>query len=238
MADKVNKLELFNKTRKEFFEELLVTCHCEDLDEYTPFTKTQIKEYYNLVKTCENVFFTKYYLDDAIFYKTSFSLKNTEGLIDSFSYTSYLYLISTSMFDKKRLQKVSKNIKMSKEAKETNENNQQNQQNQQNNQLENISNEIMKSMPKDSETPSGLNDIISEVLKSVKQETGNRDLSKLNISPADILSSMTSKSSNDSLKNKTGIDFNSLISGISSKIEEKVLSGDISMDGLEGMVKK
>ena len=233
MTDKVNKMELFNKTRKDFFEELLVTCHDENLDEYNDFTKAQAKEYYNLVKTCENNFFTKYYLDDAIFYNTSFSLKNIGGLLDSFSYTSYLYLIATSMFDKKRLQKVSKGIKDAKERKtKVHE--------EASSQLENVSNEIMKSMCSitPGEAPSGLNDIISEVLSSVKQETGGQDLSKLNISPADILSSISSKTSNNNLKGKTGIDFNSLISNISSKIEKKVESGDLSIEGLEGLMKK
>ena len=228
----MSKINLFNKTRKEFHDELLISCHDETFDDYTPLSREDIKKFSDEVKEKESEFLKMHFLETPEFEKMCFSLKNTGALIDSFSYTSYLYLISAGIFQKGSLNPLSKAIKKSKEDKE-------------NDlviapkKLESISDEIVSSMICSNPTPENgsLNDIINEVLNSVKQETGGQDLSNLNISPADILGSVSSKNSNDKLKKKTGIDFGNLISNISAKIEGKVAAGDLDISALQKMFK-
>ena len=223
------KIELFNKVRKSFHDELLLTCHEEKFDDYTDFSKEQIREFYEEAKKHEEEFLKMHFLTSDKFKNTCFNLSNPGALVDSFSYTSHLYLISTGIFQKGSINPLSKKIKKSKEDKER-------EMREAPEKLEKLSKEI-KDVITSQPTPvdNGLNDIINEVLSSVKEETGGQDLSGLDLSPADILGSVTSKNSNDKLKNKTGVDFGSLISTISSKIEKRVESGEIDISNLQKM---
>ncbi len=230
-----DKILLFNKTRKEYYEELLVSCRDEQLDDYKDMDKEDIKNFYNNVKENENEFLRSFLLDNEVFYNASFSLKNKAALLDSFDYTSYLYLISTRIVHKNRLHEVSKLIREAKARKEQ-------MLSIAPKQFENISNKLMSDIATNPEHNSsggmsGISDIINEVLSSVKEETKGADLSKMEINPSDIIGSISSKKTNDSLKEKSGIDFGNLIASVSSKLEGRIKNGEIDISKLQKMFK-
>jgi len=225
------KIDLFNKTLKEFHDELLVSQFGKDINEFASYSNDDVKKFYNDFKQNEELFFKDQTIQSDEFKKICFSLDLDPS--ESFSYTSYLYLIATSIIEKGRLSEVSKAIKNSKLLFEETEKNK-------SLQLENISNEIMSNIATSGGTPSssgGLGLLVSEVLNSVKQETNGQDLSNLNISPADIIGSISNKRTNQNLKNKTNIDFGSMISKISSQIEKKIAKGEIDMKDLQNVLK-
>jgi hypothetical protein len=230
LSTKPSKVEIFNKSLKEFYEDLLVSHYNKDIKDLVSYNKDDVKKFYNYIKSNETTFFDKFYLYDEFFLDFCFGLELDYKY--SFPYVSRLYLVATSVVEKQRLKDVSKLVKQSHERLEKEREGE-------TKQLEKISDNIISSIASSStpEETGGLGLLVSEVLNSVKQETGGKDLSCLDISPADIIGSISSKNTNDSLKNKTGIDFGSMITKISSQIEQKISKGEINVKSLQGFMK-
>lgn len=77
--------------------------------------------------------------------------------------------------------------------------------------------------------------LIDEVLEQVDKELGGKNV---NVSATDLINSVTNRKTNKKLKNKTGIDFGSLIQNISKSVEQKINNGELDMAEVEKLIKK